>query len=226
MLGSSSLNIAPLLRLARPAIVLLALALSGCQSAYFNTMEQFGVHKRDLMVMRVESARDAQSEAVEQFDSALAKFQSVVGTSGGDLQKKYEGLNAELESSEARAATVSQRIRGIETVAEALFQEWEAELEQYSNANLRRSSQQQLTATRTEYTKLVATMHRAEAKIEPVLTVFRDQVLFLKHNLNAQAIASLRGELGTIENDVAALVRDMKVAITQADQFIASMRSS
>ena len=36
-------------------------------------------------------------------------------------------------------------------------------------------------------------MRLAESRIEPVLKSFRDQVLFLKHNLNAKAIASLRG---------------------------------
>ncbi|MEN8232871.1 MAG: DUF2959 family protein, partial [Thermodesulfobacteriota bacterium] len=38
----------------------------GCQKAYYNTMEKFGVHKRDIMVDRVEEARDSQEEAKEQ----------------------------------------------------------------------------------------------------------------------------------------------------------------
>ena len=63
-------------------------------------------------------------------------------------------------------------------------------------------------------------MHRAEAKIEPVLTPLRDQVLFLKHNLNAQAIASLQSELGRVEGDVSALIREMEAAIREADAFI------
>ena len=35
------------------------LALGGCDTAYYKTMEQLGHHKRDIMVDRVESARDA-----------------------------------------------------------------------------------------------------------------------------------------------------------------------
>ena len=38
----------------------------GCQKAYYGTMEKFGVHKRDIMVDRVEEARDSQQEAKEQ----------------------------------------------------------------------------------------------------------------------------------------------------------------
>ncbi|OGT74117.1 MAG: hypothetical protein A3H44_13370 [Gammaproteobacteria bacterium RIFCSPLOWO2_02_FULL_57_10] len=49
-------------------------------------------------------------------------------------------------------------------------------------------------------------------------------VLYLRHNLNAQAVASLRGELDTINTDVDSLVRAMQQAIAESDRFIAEMR--
>ena len=67
-------------------------------------------------------------------------------------------------------------------------------------------------------------MKRASGKIHPVLSVFHDQVLYLKHNLNAQAIASLQGELVTLEHNVDQLVREMEDAIREADRFIAKLR--
>jgi len=51
----------------------------------------------------------------------------------------------------------------------------------------------------------------------------RDQVLFLKHNLNAKAIASLQEEFGSIKADIAVLISDMEASISEADEFIASM---
>ena len=66
-------------------------------------------------------------------------------------------------------------------------------------------------------------MKRAEAKIEPVLSAFRDQVLFLKHNLNAQAIASLQDELASVKADIASLIKEMEVSIAEADEFIKAM---
>ena len=68
-------------------------------------------------------------------------------------------------------------------------------------------------------------MKHAESKIKPVLSAFRDQVLYLKHNLNARAIASLRSELVSVETDVAALIRDMETAINKADGFIQAMEA-
>jgi hypothetical protein len=196
---------------------------SGCQKAYYNTMEKFGVHKRDIMVDRVEEARDSQEEAKEQFQSALEQFSSVLGFKGGDLEDKYKKLKAEYDKSEAKANEVKDRIDAVEDVSEALFDEWENELDQYSSASLRRDSEKKLTATRRQYKQLIRAMHNAEKKIEPVLTALRDQVLYLKHNLNAKAIASLQSELVNVESDIAVLVKEMEKSITEANAFIRTM---
>lgn len=212
----------PMLRFIIPYGVAVLLLL-GCQSAYYTTLEKLGYHKRDILVSRVQDARDSQQEAKEQFQSALDKFSSVVQVRGGELQDTYNQLKAELDKSEAQAETVRNRIIAVEDVAEALFDEWQAELAQYTNDRLRRASAQQLAQTRQHYEPLMGAMKRAEAKIEPVLAVFRDHVLFLKHNLNAQAIASLQQELVSVETDVAALVRDMEASIAEADAFLKTM---
>lgn len=195
----------------------------GCQKTYYKTMEAFGYHKRDLLVERVEDARDAQESAKEQFQSALEKFSEVVDFQGGELEEKYKTLKSELEKSESKAGSVKTHITDVENVAEALFDEWESELSQYSSDNLRRSSKQKLDLTRQRYEKLIGAMKRAEAKMSPVLTAFQDQVLFLKHNLNAQAIASLQGELASIEADIESLIKEMEASIAEADSFIKAM---
>ena len=194
--------------------------LVGCQPAYYKAMEKIGVHKRDIMVDRVEKARDSQEEAKEQFKSALEEFSSVLNFKGGDLEEKYNTLNDEYEESEEKASDVKSRIEAVEDVSEALFAEWEEELEQYSSKSLRRNSETKLRKTRKQYTQLIGAMKRAEKKIAPVLTAFKDQVLFLKHNLNAQAITSLQDELVTVEANVASLIREMEASIAEADVFI------
>jgi hypothetical protein len=183
-------------------------------------MEKFGFQKREILAGRVEKARNAQKEAGEEFRSALDRFRAVVAVEGGDLERKYETLRATFERSEARAAEVRDRIDAVEDVAGALFDEWEDELGQYRDERLRAGSRRKLNETRGLYRDLIRTMRQAEQRMEPVLAAFRDQVLFLKHNLNARAVASLRPELGRIEADVERLVRDMEASIREADAFI------
>jgi hypothetical protein len=205
------------------AIVGLAAFSAGCQGVYYGTMETFGKHKRDILVDRVENARDAQQGAREQFQTALEKFSSVVRVPASELDHKYRQLKRELNRSEDKAATVSSRIAKVESVAKALFKEWQSELEQYTNQSLRHTSEEKLRETQVQYSRLITAMKQAKRKITPVLSAFRDQVLFLKHNLNAQAVASLHGELVSIESDVASLIREMDASIAEANTFIDAM---
>jgi hypothetical protein len=206
------------------AVAAAAVLAAGCRSLYYNAMEKLGYEKRDILVSRVENARDSQKEAARQFVSALEQFKSVVNFQGGDLEVAYDKLSAELNRSEARAAQVHDRIEAVEDVSNALFREWKAELRQYRNADMRRASERKLTETQARCKQLLATKRTAESKIEPVLSPLRDQVLFLKHNLNAKAVAALDTELVSVETNVAALVRDMQAAVREADQFLASMQ--
>ena len=203
--------------------ILSSAALSGCSTMYYNTLDSMGIPKRDIMVHRVEKARDTQEETMEQFQTALEQFTAVTNFDGGDLEKAYNKLNKEYLASVDKAQEVNKRIKDIENVSGALFKEWEQELDQYSNASLKRSSQQQLNQTQEQYQQLIAAMKRAEKKIDPVLTIFKDQVLYLKHNLNAQAISSLKVELRTIESDVSVLVDAMQQSINEANSFINTM---
>lgn len=202
------------------------LTLSGCQSAYYSAMGKAGVHKRDILVDRVEDARDSQQDAKQQFKDALERYRSVVKVNGGDLEQRYEALNREYEASVAAANDVRARIEAVEDVAEALFDEWEDELQQYSNASLKNASARELSRTRSEYRTLLQRMKAAEKRIAPVLAVLHDQVLFLKHNLNARAIGALQGEYRTLQSNVDQLMADMQRAIDEADSFIRRLQAA
>ncbi|MCE5339942.1 MAG: DUF2959 domain-containing protein [Planctomycetaceae bacterium] len=208
-------------------VLLISIALlfvSGCNSLYYGTMEKFGKQKRDILVDRVEEARDAQQQTKEQFASALDKFKSVVNVPSTELQEKYDTLKDELADSEEKAAAVTKRIAAVEDVAKDLFAEWTKELDQYTNADLKADSKKKLQQTQQKYNQLITAMKKAESKIEPVLSAFRDQVLYLKHNLNAQAIASLQTEVTTMETDIAKLIAEMEKSIAEADSFIKTMQ--
>ncbi|MCB1669647.1 MAG: DUF2959 domain-containing protein [Gammaproteobacteria bacterium] len=206
------------------AIVLCLALLTGCSSVYYNTMERFGVEKRDILVSRVEEARDSQEEAKEQFNSALEQFTTLLNFDGGELQEVYDRLNSEFERSERRAEEVSDRIRAVEQVSEDLFDEWQDELDLYTDQSLRASSERTLRQTRVRYDQLLATMHAAENTMVPVLNAFRDQVLFLRHNLNSRAIASLRNEVSNIESDIANLIEEMEASIAESNRFLEELQ--
>ncbi|HEX7062185.1 MAG TPA: DUF2959 domain-containing protein [Woeseiaceae bacterium] len=199
------------------------LALAACTSTYYRALESVGIEKRDILVDRIDDTRNAQNDAKEQFSSALEQYRSVVAFEGGDLEDAYDRLNSEYEKNERRAEEVRRRIDSVEKVAGDLFDEWEDEIGQYSDPDLARRSNQLLEETRDQYGEVITAMHRAEETMDPVLALFNDQVMFLRHNLNARAIGSLENELGEIEQATGTLIAEMERAIAEANAFIANM---
>ncbi len=212
-------------------LLLSALVLGGCNRArdkYFNALEKVGIEKRELLVSRVDSARDAQADAQEEFQDALEQwqpFQAVVEFDGGDLEKMYKKLSRSYERSKEQAEEVRSRITKVERVARSLFSEWQSEITQYSDAALRSASERELRATEERYQRLVVVMRDAAKPMDPVLAKLRDQVLYLKHNLNARALGSLQGTVDSLKFDVDDLVRQMESSIKEADAFIDDMNS-
>ena len=201
-------------------VFLFVLSLSACQSAYYSAMETVGQHKRDIMLDRVENAQDAQKDAQKQFKSALEQLSELITYDGGDLAEQYEATKEQYDASKEASEEVAQRIASIEDVAEALFDEWQNEIEQYSSNSLRRQSQSKLKDTQRKYRSLIKSMHRAQDKMSPVLAALKDNTLYLKHNLNARAIGALQGEYKSIKRDVEVLIKEMNVAINQSEEFI------
>lgn len=203
-----------------------ATLLAGCETAYYSAMEKVGFAKRDILASRVVSARDSQLEAKQEITDALTEFGKVVSYEGGDLEAQYKRLAAQLEDSEDAARAVRSRIADVESVADALFDEWQAELAQYSSATLRTQSERQLQQTRARYREMLGAMKRAEGRLEPALQPLRDQVLFLKHNLNARAVAGLKGEVTRVDAQVNQLVTELNRAIAEANRFIADLEQT
>jgi len=187
---------------------------------YYRTKESLGQHKRELVVLRVEEASESLLETKIYFSDALERFKAVVKVEKGPLEDKYRLLKRQFDFCEQQAKQVSERIQAIEDVTNALFTEWEAELKEYSNRSLRAQSRQQLKLSKQHYTRLLKAMRKAEKQINPVLGAFRDQVLFLKHNLNAQAIAALQQEFSEIAFDISQLIIAMEASITEANHFV------
>jgi hypothetical protein len=205
---------------------LIAAGISGaCSNMYYGAMEKVGYAKRDILVSRVEKARDAQAEAKEEFQDALAQFLTLTQVEPGKIKQVYDKLSGELKDCESRASDVRERIAAIEDVSGALYKEWAREAASINDPADRRESERLLKETRQRSEALVVTMKSAASKMDPILTKFRDKVLVLKANLNAQAVAGLSGTAQALEADVGRLVDDMEKSIKEAEAFLGALKS-
>lgn len=206
-----------------PLVCVIAL-LVGCSTPYYAAYELFGVYKRDLLKKHVAAARDDQQKASEQFKDALTKLKEVYQFDGGKLEQAYRELDSQYQDADSRAKTVRKRVGEVEKVGLDLFAEWEKEIGQITTPSLAEGSRRQLRETRARFDQMLEALKKAAHSMDPVLTKLHDHVLYLKHNLNAAAIASLRGEATGIQTEISNLIADMNASIAKADEFIKAMK--
>ena len=212
--------------LTRKICLLLTLAyLGGCASVQYKALEKVGIHKRDILIDRVESARESQTETKDQVVSAYQQFRNLVTVNDGGLEKRYKALTKAVNRSKDKTEELDDRINSVESVAAALFSEWTVELNQYSSPALRSQSAKNLSTTKNRYQQMIRRMRTAQSRIKPVLYVLEDQTLYLKHNLNARAISGLQGEVDAIEGKVNTLIQEMEAAVQEANHFLKGMKT-
>ena len=207
------------------AVFTLAVTLSGCSSLYYSSMKKLGKEKRDILVSRIEDGKQAQQDASKQVKTAYEAFKELTNFQGGDLEKVQKSLTKEFNDVEDRANKVTDRIASIDKVGQDLFTEWSGEIDQMSNGAMKNDSRKLLKETRDRHLKLMKQLKSSEAKLKPVVQAFRDQVLYLKHNLNARAINSLKKTVIEIDDDIAALVKDIDASNAEADRAIAGLKA-
>jgi hypothetical protein len=201
-------------------LLLAGLLSTGCRSPYYAFMETFGKHKRDLLRSALEDANGANQKAAEQFKDALTQLKELTGFEGGDLEKQYRAFNAEYDACVSRSKTVQDRIEKVDRIARDLFSEWERELKDINNPQLRADSQSKLSQTRARYQEVNTALVRSEATLGPVLMQMKDYVLYLKHNLNARAVGSIKDEALLIENEINKLITEMTRSIQETESFL------
>lgn len=215
------------LRKIRTGVIAALLTLAvGCSSVQYSALEKVGIHKRDILVDNVEEARDSQSETREQLVTAYEELSTLIGFDGGELEAQYKRLSREVERSQDSIDELDGHLSDIDRVSEDLFEEWQAELEQYNSAALKADQARKLKLSRKQFATMRDRMQTARDRVDPVMAVLNDNVLYLKHSLNAKALDALRGQASLLEGQVDALIRDMQIAIDEADAFIANMRES
>jgi hypothetical protein len=208
------------------SLIVFALLLSGCHSTYYKAMSTLGKEKRDILVSRIKDAKKDQDQTKQKLQTTMESFQALTGFKGGSLEKSYKRLNSDYESAASQANKLHDKIQSIDQVSNDLFKEWQGEINAMDNGKLKSQDSVMLRNAKVRQATYMRAMHQTEDQIAPVLKVFHDQVLFLKHNLNSRAIGSLKNTSAGLKNDVAGLVQSIDASSQEADKLISSLAAS
>jgi hypothetical protein len=202
----------------------LSLLLLSCQSAnYGSSSTKPDYPKLGLLADRVAEAREAEEAAVEQLQETGEQLSELVDFSGTDPQEVVTATTTQYDNSVDAAVALGTAIAAVEETATTIFQEWQIELDAYTDPAIKADSQAKLGETWQRYGSTMQVLSQSEAKMQPLLNALNANVTFLRGNLNTSALESRKVELGSIKNDIDALIRKMNIAIDSCDAFLDSI---
>jgi hypothetical protein len=207
-------------RLVRTLLVAaVVLFLTACQSSAPGSLKQASYPGLGALFDRVGDYQVAQQAAAEQFQSVKEQL-SPLATAGGNTQGDSAADLSEYDQTVEAAVAVSATIAAVKQAATATFQQWQTEIDVYTDAQLKADNQAKMGATWQSYQGMMQGVRASETKMNAVLAELNNYVTFLRGSPDASALASYRPNRNVIGSDIDALLLKMKSALGRSNEFI------
>jgi hypothetical protein len=151
-------------------------------------------------------------------------YNALMADEAKDRKKLYNSLQKEMENTEKRRATIGEVAATMSAEADTLFKQWTDSAAAIENADLRKKSEERLAATKASYAEIGTVGQKASDLYGPFMKDLQDQVTFLGHDLNAEAVASLKPEAAKINEAASKLIQSIDDTITTANTNIGALR--
>lgn len=204
------------------ALVPCCLAVAGCanlEATFFQPKDSLALV--DDLSDRIEEVHVASEVAKERMTAAVETLRSIVSPDfRGDGLSAHAELTRAIEQSEEQAEVFRERVADMKDTAKELFDRWASDLEGFTNAEMRQHSQRRLEETRTRYQAIVAAVDPAQWSYDAVNRSLGDHALFLGHDFNRAAVASLRPGVDSLVAQGGELESRLVLGMTAAKEYL------
>lgn len=201
------------------------LLITSCSHVYYKSWELLGKEKRELLSSKMSALNEDQTEAKEEFANVLEEIRSKYSFKEGNLENTYDRMSSNYNDMNEEVEDLGSQIEDVESIAKDLFEEWKAEAKEFTNKDYERTSLQKLRVTRANFNEVLKESEATEKAMQKVLAKFHEQVIYVKHNLNAKAVGRLASELQNIQEVMRKLIQQINSSIQKADRFIKDFES-
>jgi hypothetical protein len=168
--------------------------LSAC--AAFSSKKSEGLNRVDQLLSQVERVQVESEACKERSTAALQALETLVDSDfNGDPVAAYDHVATSIEESKDQEQRLASSVDGMKSRAEELFADWTKSLEAMTNAKLKERSQGRLEATRARYQAVLESVAAAQSSCDAFHTELDDHTLFLEHDLNAESVESIAGDV-------------------------------
>jgi hypothetical protein len=200
------------------------LALSGCASAVYDSLERRGVDAKSVLADRVGDARDGALAAATKIEAAAGALAAAKGLEGPALARQIDLARAGAQD----AAVAAQDLRlSTDTVGASgarYFKEWEEEIGLYQTKAEQDAAAAKLKGQAEAHQKLGAALSAASLRLSPALTILNDEVAVLRKNpTSGVVVASRAARIDAAGASAAEAAASLRSAGAEADRFLAAL---
>jgi hypothetical protein len=185
-----------------------------------------GHERADEHIEKIERASEEMKDVRKHLNEAFEAYHKTLREGTDERRSSYKDLVKALERCEEETKELRKRHREMDEQAEEYFKKWKNSVKDIKNADLERRSEERLEATRRRYREVSMRWKTMGEDYEPVLAELRDQVVYLGHDLNEDAVLSLKEDAAELEELARALFRSMEGFGSTADEYIGGLESN
>lgn len=200
--------------------------LTGCQSTYYDAMNYVGVDKREILLGRADSARQAQQEASDKLAALLELFHAVVEGPEHERAAKFTQLQQTYQGAQLAADRLAQRNDALRDVGDALFDEWNQALARQQDQNRRFQRAEELQRSQELYAPLIEAMQEAQRHMDPLLLGVRNDILSMKDDIEDGDASEYAAEAKRLDIEINQQRQRMQTVIERNEAFIAQLPDS
>lgn len=194
-------------------------ATLACDRAYYKMWEALGREKRDLLTSEIKQTRESQSKLQTEFVATFERIKKEYTFEGGEVENTYRALSKDYKALDERRNSVTKHVEKVDALAEDLFEEWRKEANDMNDTSLRSQSLTKLEQSQAKFAEVAQKYAGMLEVVNGSLKRLHDHVIFMKHNLNAQALGALKRELHAMQPELDRLVAEINRSIALASEF-------
>jgi len=183
-----------------------------------------GVKRVEQLVKSAGSTVQAIGDAKLQFIKTIDVYNSILAEDAKDRKKLYKKLQSEMAATQEKRAEVGRRADHMRLEAGIVFKSWADSTVGIESPDLRKRSEERLEKTKDRCAEIQSAGQSAVDVYAPVMKALQDQVTYLGHDLNAEAVASLKPDAEKVNAQAQELTKRLDEAIAVANQNINALR--
>jgi hypothetical protein len=183
-----------------------------------------GVKQVERLVKASGNTVKAIGETKVQLMKTMDVYNALLADDATDRKKLYKNLQKEMDNTEQRRLKIGEEAAKMQTEADTLFAQWGESAAAIDNPDLRKRSEERLEATKASYAEIEAVGQKAADLYAPFMKDLQDQITYLGHDLNAEAVASLKPEAAKLNEKAKTLTRSLDDTISTANEKIGALR--